>query len=183
MQRLILTLLLCLALAACASTRMPAPLVRLPTLQLAPSALPQPLQLQQRLQFRFGTHERELDALLEADAGQVRLAVQAMGQTGVRMVWDGTTLEQTRAPWLPPQVRGERVLDDLQFALWPAAAIRAALPAGWRLVESGPERRLEQAGKAWLLLEPLPDGRVRLRNLAEGYELVIQSLDMEQVQP
>ncbi|WP_312238110.1 DUF3261 domain-containing protein [Stenotrophomonas sp.] len=183
MQRLIASLLLCLLLASCASTRMPAPLVQLPTLQLAPSALPQPLQLQQRLQFRFGTHERELDALLEADGSQVRLAVQAMGQTGVRMVWDGTTLEQTRAPWLPPQVRGERVLDDLQFALWPAAAIRAALPAGWTLVESGGERRLEQGGKAWLLLEPLSDGRVRLRNLAEGYELVIESLDMEQAQP
>lgn len=183
MHRLIASLLLCLLLASCASTRMPAPLVQLPTLQLAPSALPQPLQLQQRLQFRFGTHERELDALLEADGSQVRLAVQAMGQTGVRMVWDGTTLEQTRAPWLPPQVRGERVLDDLQFALWPAAAIRAALPAGWTLVDSGGERRLEQGGKAWLLVEPLPDGRVRLRNLAEGYELVIESLDMEQAPP
>jgi hypothetical protein len=109
-HRLILALLLSVLLAACASTRMPAPLVQLPTLQLPPSALPAPLQLQQRLQFRFGTHERELDALLEADGQQVRLAVQAMGQTGVRMVWDGRTLEQTRAPWLPPQVRGERVL-------------------------------------------------------------------------
>lgn len=183
MHRLIVSLLLCLLLAACASMRMPAPLVQLPTLRLPPSALPQPLQLQQRLQFRFGSHERELDALLEADGSEVRLAVQAMGQTGVRMVWDGATLQQTRAPWLPPQVRGERVLDDLQFALWPVAAIRAALPAGWTLVETGGQRRLEQDGKAWLLLEPLPDGRVRLRNLAEGYELVIESLDMEQAPP
>jgi len=179
-HRLILTLLLGVLLAACASTRMPAPLVQLPTLQLAPSALAEPLQLQQRLQFRFGSHERTLDALLEADGEQVRLAVQAMGQTGVRMVWDGHTLEQTRAPWLPPQVRGERVLDDLQFALWPADAIRAALPADWRLVEADGGRRLEQAGKAWLVLEPLDDGQVRLRNLAEGYELVIESLDMGQ---
>ncbi|WP_102946222.1 DUF3261 domain-containing protein [Stenotrophomonas sp. VV52] len=182
MQRLILTLLLSVLLAACASTRMPVPRVQLPTLQLPPSALAQPLQLQQRLQFRFGSHERELDALLEADGEQVRLAVQAMGQTGVRMVWDGHTLEQTRAPWLPPQVRGERVLDDLQFALWPADAIRAALPSGWTLVEDGGRRRLEQNGKAWLVLEPLENGRVRLRNLAEGYELVIESLDMGQAE-
>jgi hypothetical protein len=181
-HRLILALLMSVLLAACASTRMPAPLVQLPTLQLPPSALAKPLQLQQRLQFRFGTHERELDALLEADGQQVRLAVQAMGQTGVRMVWDGRTLEQTRAPWLPPQVRGERVLDDLQFALWPADAIRAALPDGWTLVESNGSRRLEQGGKAWLVLEPLADGRVKLRNLAEGYELVIESLDMGQAQ-
>lgn len=180
MQRLILLLLSSLLLAACASTRMPAPRVQLPTLQLAPSSLPAPLQLQQRLQFRFGSHERELDALLEADGEQVRLAVQAMGQTGVRMVWDGRTLEQTRAPWLPPQVRGERVLDDLQFALWPADAIRATLPEGWQLVEADGGRRLEQGGTPWLVLEPLPEGRLRLRNLAEGYELVIESLDMGQ---
>lgn len=182
MQRLILSLLLCLLLAACASTRMPAPRVQLPTLQLAPAALPQPVQLQQRLQFRFGSHERALDALLEVDAEQVRLAVQAMGQTGVRMVWDGHHLEQTRAPWLPPQVRGERVLDDLQFALWPAAAIRAALPAGWSLQETDGVRRLQQGGQDWLLRETLPDGGVRLRNLAEGYELVIESMDMGQGQ-
>ena len=181
MQRLIVTLLLCMLLAACASIRRPVPSVQLPTLQLAPASLPRPLELQQRLQFRFGRHERELDALLEADGSEVRLAVQVMGQTGVRLVWDGSTLQQTRAPWLPPQVRGERVLDDLQFALWPTATIRAALPAGWHLVEAAGGRRLEQGGKAWLVLESLPDGRVRLRNLAEGYELMIESLDLEQV--
>lgn len=180
MHRLILALLLCVALAACASTRMPAPKVQLPTLQLAPSALPAPLQLQQRLQFRFGSHERTLDALLEADHDEVRLAVQAMGQTGVRMVWDGRQLQQTRAPWLPAQVRGERVLDDLQFALWPADAIRAVLPAGWTLEDADGIRRLQQDGQTWLERDTLPDGRVRLRNLAEGYELVIESLDMGQ---
>lgn len=180
MHRLILALLLCVGLAACASTRMPAPKVQLPTLQLAPSALPAPLQLQQRLLFRFGSHERTLDALLEADHDAVRLAVQAMGQTGVRMVWDGSHLEQTRAPWLPPQVRGERVLDDLQFALWPADAIRAVLPAGWTLDDADGIRRLQQDGHTWLERDTLPDGRVRLRNLAEGYELVIESLDMGQ---
>lgn len=83
MQRLIFrtaALLLCLLLAACAG-RMPKPQVELPPLRLAPASLPTPLALQQQLHFRFGTHERDLDALLEADAQQVQLAVQAMGQT------------------------------------------------------------------------------------------------------
>ena len=69
-------LLLCLLLAACAG-RMPKPQVELPPLRLAPASLPAPLALQQQLHFRFGTHERDLDALLEADAQQVQLAVQA----------------------------------------------------------------------------------------------------------
>jgi len=178
-QRLIVLLLTCLLLAACAGrTRMPAPAVQLPPLRLAPSALAEPLQLQQKLQFRFGPHQRELDALLEADASMVRLAVQAMGQTGVTLQWDGTHLQQKRAPWLPPQVRGERVLDDLQFALWPLPAIRAALPAGWSVDEVDGVRRLRQGDRDWLLLEHVDPGHQRLRNLAEGYELDILSINL-----
>lgn len=180
MQRLIVRLsavLLCLLLAACAS-RMPRPLVELPPLQLAPSSLPAPLALQQQLHFRFGSHERDLDALLEADAQQVRLAVQAMGQTGVRLQWDGQQLTQQRAPWLPPQVRAERVLDDLQFALWPTDAIAAALPAGWQVIDDGRQRSLSRDGTVWLQLQRLADGSVQLDNRAEGYTLRIESIDM-----
>ena len=61
-----------------------------------------PLALQQQLHFRFGTHERDLDALLEADAQQVQLAVQAMGQTGVRLQWDGRQPSSVAAAVVPP---------------------------------------------------------------------------------
>jgi len=184
-QRLILRLtatLLCLLLAACAS-RTPRPLVALPPLRLPPSSLPTPLALQQQLHFRFGRHERDLDALLEADAQQVRLAVQAMGQTGVRLQWDGQQLTQQRAPWLPPQVRGERVLDDLQFALWPTAAIAAAVPAGWQVADDGRLRTLTRDGHTWLQLERMDDGSVQLDNRAEGYSLRIESVDMNPQEP
>ena len=60
-------------------------------------------------------------------------------------------LHQQRAPWLPPAVRGERVLDDLQFALWPLEAVRGALPADWRVEDDGRERRLLRDGTAWLV--------------------------------
>lgn len=180
MQRLIFritTALLCLLLAACAS-RMPRPLVELPPLRLSPASLPAPLALQQQLHFRFGSHERDLDALLEADAQQVQLAVQAMGQTGVRLQWDGRQLTQQRAPWLPPQVRAERVLDDLQFALWPTAAIAAALPPGWQVTDDGHLRSLARDGQAWLQMQRMADGSVQLDNRAEGYTLRIESIDM-----
>jgi len=179
-QRLIVrfsAVLLCLLLAACAS-RMPRPLVELPPLRLSPASLPAPLALQQQLHFRFGSHERDLDALLEADAQQVQLAVQAMGQTGVRLQWDGQQLTQQRAPWLPPQVRAERVLDDLQFALWPTGAIAAALPAGWQVADDGRLRSLSREGQVWLQLQRLDDGSVQLDNRAEGYTLRIESIDM-----
>lgn len=182
-MRLLLALALCLLLLAaggCAGNGpRPGAAVALPPLRLAPSSLPAPLALQQALQFRLGSHQREMVALLESDADAVRLAVQAMGQTGVRLSWDGRQLQQQRAPWLPSQVRGERVLDDLQFVYWPQAAIAAALPAGWQLQVSDGGRQLTHAGKTWLEMRHQADGSVLLENHAEGYQLLIQSQVLE----
>lgn len=164
-----------IALVGCAHTRSRQH-DTLPPLRLAPVALGQELALQQQLTFRFGRHVQQMDALLEVDASAVRLMVQAMGQAGVNLVWDGQVLNERRADWLPPMVRGERVLDDLQFALWPADAIRAALPQDWTLHEETLRRELRQAGKARLLLERLADGSLRLSNPGAGYQLTIKSV-------
>lgn len=174
MQRVIV-LLLCALLAACA-TRLPAPAVELPALRLAPAALGHELAEQQRLVFRFGTQVRELDALLEVDAAEVRLAVQAMGRTGVTLQWDGENLVEQRAPWLPAAVRSERVLDDVQFSLWPADAVRAALPVGWELVDEGGTRELRRDGQAWLVRERTSATTLQVRNRADGYALTIESV-------
>ena len=179
MLRLLLCALMPLWLLACAhappaSTKaVSAP--ELPRLRMTPAALGQSVSLQQRLEFRIGGQSRVLDGLLEVDAEAVRLVVQALGQPGVRLVWDGERLEQRRAPWLPSAVRGERVLDDLQFALWPAEAIRQVLPPGWSLRDDGRVRELEAGGHAWLVLEHLDDRRLQLHNRAEGYSLLITS--------
>lgn len=148
----------------------------LPALRLSPASLQGTLALQQQLHFRFGRVERDLDALLEVDAGQVQLLVQAMGQTGFRVAWDGKNLQEQRAPWLPRQVRAERVLDDLQFALWPTAAIAAALPAGWQVEDDGTLRRLHHGGQDALRLQRAEDGSLQLDNLVEGYALTIRSV-------
>ena len=166
-------LLLCL-LASCAA-QPPRAAVVLPSLHLAPASLGHSLAVQQQLRFHMGEHEQVMDALLEVDADEVRLMVQAMGQTGVRLRWDGHTLQQQRAPWLPAQVRGERVLDDLQLALWPADAIRAALPAGWILQDDAIGRRLEFSGKVWWQVTRTDATRLHLDNRAEGYQLEILS--------
>lgn len=176
-RRLLATPLLALLLAACMQA--PRPAVVLPPLRLSPASLGHAVSAQQRLHFVFGSQQREMDALLEADAGEVRLVVQSMGQVGVRLFWDGSELKQQRAPWLPASVRAERVLDDLQFALWPAAAIRAALPPGWILREPDGGRALVHDGKVWLSVRETADGRMRLENLAEGYALEVESVANE----
>ncbi len=75
-------------------------------------------------------------------------------------------------------MRAERVLDDLQLALWPTAAIAAALPAGWEVIDDGHQRSLSRDGTVWLLLQRLDDGSMQLDNRAEGYALRIESIDM-----
>lgn len=169
------------SLAACAHAPAPAPraAIVLPELKLAPAALGRELAVQQQLHFSFGTQQRDLDALLEVDAREVRLAVQALGQSGVRLSWDGHRLQQQRAPWLPATVRGERVLGDLQFTLWPADAIRAALPAPWALQDDGATRSLVRDGTVWLQVQRDGDGVYLLDNRAEGYRLRIESVGDE----
>lgn len=177
MRRLI-ALLLSTALAACTAAS-PRATVPLPELRLAPAALGHELSVQQQLHFSFGQQQRDLDALLEVDAQEVRLAVQALGQSGVRLSWDGEHLQQQRAPWLPASVRGERVLADLQFTLWPAEAIRATLPASWTLQDDGSVRRLMRDGAVWLQVERQGEGRYLLDNRADGYRLQIESVSQE----
>lgn len=175
MRRLIFAVaMLATMLAGCAH-RPPAPKQALPTLQLSPASLGRTLSVQQRLHFAVGGQQRELDALLEVDPDELRLLVQALGQTGVRLQWDGRTLTQHRAPWLPAAVRGERVLDDLQFALWPVDAIAATLPAGWTVSERQNVRELVHGGTAWLVATQLTPQRLRLENLAEGYRLEVET--------
>ena len=175
MRRLIAIAGLLLA-TACAHGPV-APAVQLPRLHLAPAALGRELSVQQQLRFESGVQRREMDALLEVDAGEVRLLVQAMGQSGVRLSWDGTRLQERRAPWLPPFVRAERVLDDMQFALWPEGAIRDALSGGWSLEVDGHARSLVHGGRAWLRATRLGPSAMQLENLAEGYRLDIASVD------
>lgn len=171
-----LAVCLVLLLAGCAA-QVTRPRADLPPLRLAPWALGHELAVQQQLRFHLGSHSRTLDAMLEVDAHQVRLLVQAMGQAGVRVFWDGHRLQQQRADWLPAAVRAERVLDDLQFALWPLAEIRAVLPQAWSVREVGPVRELLHDGIPWLVVTYVDQAHLHLLNRAEGYVLEIESID------
>ena len=176
---------LCLLLGACASqvphdrTVMPANI----ELHLPPAGLGRELALQQQLTFVFGKEQRSLDALLEADPAEVRLAVQATGQSALRLRWDGLKLEQQRASWLPPALRGERVLSDLQLAYWPVEAIRAALPVGWRLDVEGGARQLREGGQdVTTVLYPAPD-RIEIDQHRENFRLLIATVPATEATP
>jgi len=150
-----------------------------PQLRLAPALLGHPLALQQRIAVQAPGQARQLDVLLEADAAHVRLAVLAMGQVAARLDWDGVTLDETRAPWWPPQVSGARILSDLQLSLWPVAAIQAALSGGWRVAEEGAVRTLYDGGEIVATVTRRGADVIEIAQRRAPYTLTITSQPLE----
>lgn len=144
------------------------------SLRLTPAALGREMALQQRLDFFHGERRESIEAMVEVDAGSVRVVMHAQGQVALRLDWDGHTLDQTRAEWLPPVLDGERVLDDLQLVYWPAAAIKERLPAGWHLVDTPGSRRLLQDGEIVATVVYVASNHARLRR--QSYALDIHSV-------
>jgi len=187
-------MLLSAALAACAQAPLPSPPAEpwtvLPTLRLAPSLLGvQRYALSQRLSvFRLdapGAEPQTVDVQLQVDADGLLLAGFAIGQRVLLMRWDGHELQVQRHPHLPAEVDTARMLRDLCLVFWPAAVLAAALPAGWRLQEGGPQqdRELWHGDRLALRIQRQGqlngDSRVELINHAEGYRLLIQSRPQE----
>ena len=148
-------------------------------LKLTPAALGAAISLQQRL-----TVEREgrvdyLEAALEIDDSHVSMIGLALGQRVMSFKFDGKELKSWRHALLPQQVRAEDVLEDIQLTYWPAAAVRAALPAGWRVEEVGMRRTLWSGDAKVMIIdyssEPRWNGKVELTNLRYNYQLTIHS--------
>lgn len=163
-------------LAGCASPPPPATTLGL---KLSPASLGQPLSVQQHLTVERNGSRNELDTALEVDDHHLELVGMVLGQRVLRLHFDGKTIESWRHLLLPSQVQADNVLDDLQLTLWPVAAIRPALPPGWRLEEQGLRRSLYLDDKLVATIEYDEqlrwNGTAVLNNVRYNYRLTIQS--------
>lgn len=180
-RKLVTPVLLAAALCACSSVPEATP-GRL-GLKLAPASLGATISLQQHLRVEREGRSDDLDAALEVDPAHVELVGLALGQRVMSLNYDGKEIKSWRHLLLPRQVQVEDVLQDLQLTLWPVEAIRAALPAGWRMTEQGLQRQLFQ-DEALVLQIDYSDpvrwsGTVTLQNLRYHYRLAIQSVASE----
>lgn len=178
-----LTVLFTLAILAGGCVSVPRAPERL-GLQLAPAALGTSISLHQHLRLERDGRTDHFDAALEVDAQHVSMIGLALGQRMLSLDYDGAALTQWRHALLPAHVRAEDVLEDIQLTYWPAAAIRAALPAGWRLDEHGRQRTLWSNGTLVVQIDysaqPRWHGTITLSNLRHQYRLVIQSVSSDQ---
>lgn len=148
--------------------------------KLTPAALGRSLAWQQQLRISVdGKLQPPLQALLEADAHQVQLAVLATGRLLARLRWDGERLDAERFAGWPAQIEPERVLSDLQLALWPLGALRAALPADATLTQQGSLRLLRQQGQALVSVRGAGSEHIEIEHHRLGYVLVIDSVPLE----
>ncbi|MDY7578924.1 DUF3261 domain-containing protein [Herbaspirillum sp. RTI4] len=149
-------------------------------LQLSPAALGETLSLQQHLSVERDGRTNELDTALEIDTQRLDLVGLAAGRRVLTLHYDGKELTTWRHVMLPQQIKGEDVLEDIQLTLWPAAAIRAALPDGWTLEEQNGRRIVRLKGEEILQID-YPDhkawgGTVMLTNYRYRYRLTIESV-------
>lgn len=169
----------------------------MPLLRLPPAALRRTLALEQRIVIEARDEKqklvkRQIETVLEADASTLHVVVLYMGQTAAVLDWDGQQLREKRSIWWPSGVSSERVLSELQLALWPADAIRAALPTGWTLQEEDQVRLLQatwgNARETVVRIQyqgesldrpgtgaPAVPAYAELLNLRDGYRLSIRS--------
>lgn len=149
-------------------------------LRLPPAALGASISLYQHLTVERSGRADALEVALEVDPQHLNLIGLAFGQRVLTLHYDGRMLKSWRHSLLPDQLRAEDVLEDVQLTLWPADAIRQALPAGWHLEENGLRRTL-YAGEMPVTAieysgEPRWNGMIVLYNLRYHYRLVIQSV-------
>ena len=179
-RRVTFSLVALFTCAACVTTPKPAPAPEF-GLRLSPASLGRELSLSQRITVVRGEDRKSFDAQLEADASAVRIAAVAMGHTVASLTWDGKSLEQKVSTHVPAAVTASRILSDVQLAWWPAAAVRAGLPAGFTLEESANSRVVTEAGSPFASVTyegTAPAWRfVKLTQQRYGYVLEIESVE------
>jgi hypothetical protein len=149
-------------------------------LKLAPSALGESISVQQHLTVERNGRVDEIEAVLEVDPRRLDLVGLVLGQRVLTLHYDGQILNAWRHPLFPPEVRDEDILEDLQLILWPADAVRQALPGGWRIEEKDKRRILLSEQTPVTVInysgEPRWNGKIELSNLRYQYRLIIQSV-------
>lgn len=171
---------LALALSACSLLPPHAAPVALPP--LAPATLGATRNALQVLHGAFGEHDVAFQCVVDVSPAQLTLVgLSAQGQRWFSLRHDGSTLAAEASPQAPAQLDPQRVLADLQLALWPLPALQQALAGtAWQVTEPAPAtRRLRREGRLvaevhYSGADPW-QGRLWLSNFEFGYTLAIES--------
>jgi hypothetical protein len=107
-----------------------------------------------------------------------------LGRRAMTIEWTGDDLTADSSPWVPADLRAANVMADIMLLHWPADAVRAGLVPDVIVRTTAPAHRVvAMAGHDLIDMDRTAgasgswSGRWTYRNLAWGYELVIQSVE------
>ncbi len=190
-RKLLLSLALALALAACNGARPePGPAgpraniarditVELPVLPGYPEAR----TYSQVLRARYGWRSATLETVLSLGAEAVEIVLTVPGGPRVATVrWNEAGVSVDRTVFTPPDLAPENMMADIFIAFWPERMVREILPEGVVLDVADDGARTIRRGDA-VILTISPDAentqRLVVRNEGLNYELTIDSQAME----
>lgn len=171
-----------LALAACVTTRPGATEPSWPPI-LSGAVFKEPREVTQIVRGAFADRDLTLQCAVQVQGSVVTVAgIGTLGQRLFTLSYDGTRLTAESSPLVPGAFAPERLLADLELALWPLSALQAAYAdTKWEVNEPYPgARRLRRDGK--LVAEVHFGGndpwstRYWISNLEFGYTLSIEPL-------
>ena len=130
----------------------------------------------------YGARSVVLRTAIEVTPGKLEVVgVTATGQRVFTARYDGKTIDARKSPFVPDKLDPERVLADMQLALWPLPAVQAAFhERGLEVSEPFPGVRRLLRGDALLAevhyasADPW-NGRLWYVNFEFGYSLTIDT--------
>jgi hypothetical protein len=149
---------------------------------LAPSTLGAERSAQQVLNVSYRDQEATLSVVL--DVTPTHLKAIGLSAVGVRLFtidYDGERLQTEKLPGLPEQIDAQRMLADLQLALWPLTALQAATSnTTYSIGEpSAGTRRVKRSGKLYEEVHYAGNdpwsGKLWLSNYEFGYSIAVES--------
>jgi hypothetical protein len=148
---------------------------------LAPVSAVSPRSASQVIHAAYGDRAATLRTALEVSASDIRLVgVTATGQRLFSASYDGQAVSAERGTFVPADIQPERVLADMQLALWPLPALRQALGANYDVAEPfAGVRRLTRDGRLVAEVHYAGDdpwsGRLWLVSFEHGYSLTVDT--------
>ncbi len=173
----------CILLACCMLFSGCANWFALPLLQIPPAALGPACMVEQRVSFTRGDEQRSFDAVLDLSAQRLDLVATAVGVRLFTLNYDGASIAQGPGLPMPGGLPPEWIVNDLLYVFAPVAALQAALPVGWQVIDAEGVRQILKAG------EPVVEisysgadhwsGQALLEQKRLGYRLQIDSHKLE----
>jgi hypothetical protein len=158
----------------------PGVFLRLP----AAAALGRSVESAQLVRAEYGGERFVFEAHLSVTPQRLLMAcVDLLGREALSLRWEGRILSAKTAPWLPDAIRPDNMLADLMLIAWPTDSLRVGLASSDAVLSEGPGwRSVSVAGSEMIRAEYASaspwNGAVTYRNLAWGYELDVQAVEL-----